>query len=490
MSRNLYLGLDLGTSSAKCIVVDEQGSLVSLGQALYSVKRRGGWAEQEPGEWWQAACESVRQALQGESSSSVRGLGVTGQMHGLVALNAKGSCLRPAIIWEDTRAEAQVSRLARHGAELYGRLGGPVSVGFLLPSLLWLKEHEPQVYGQIWQVCTPKDYLRFLLTQKMTMDPTDACGTGAFNVAAGRWDEDVLGFLGVDPGLFPPITPSLEVGGYLGQGPAQQLGLPSGIPIVTGCGDAQASAVGMGISKPHQLLVNMGTGAQVFQLLTEFKSDARGRFHTMLHADGRHWHTLGAILAGGLALEWAASAWNQSPAEFFAQGTPEPACASGLFFLPYLIGERTPYMDANLTGAFLGLRIRHTAQDLAQAVMEGVGFALYHAYEVTREAAGAVEVIRAGGGPLRNPELRQLLADIFGLPLEYSPEPNSSALGAAFLAISALTGSSLEEVSGRFHRSLEAVEPNLARHGRFQEGFEQFKELSGVWQKARDNEGC
>ncbi len=485
MSKNLYLGLDLGTSSVKCVVVDEQGSFVALGQGRYSVQRKGDWAEQDPAEWWRAVKESVQQALQGGLGKSVKGIGVTGQMHGLVALDDDETPVRPAIIWADTRSEKQTQQISTEVENLFSRIGGPVAVGFLLPSLLWVKQYEPHVYARIRRVSTPKDYIRMLLTSKLDIDPTDACGTGAFRAGECRWDVSLLRSLGIDEELFPPISQSLEISGYLQPGPAHELGLSPGIPVVTGCGDAQASAVGIGIAGPDQLLVNMGTGAQVFQLLTVYSPDPNGRYHTMLHADGRHWHTLGAILSGGLAFDWAAAVLGQKPMRFFHEVSQNPACASGLLFLPYLIGERTPYMDSSLSGAFLGLRVTHTARELARAVLEGIVFALYNAYTVTKEVAQPVHSIRAGGGPLRSNTLRQIVADVFGLPLEYSPEPNTSALGAAYLGIIGVTGRDLASIVDQDQRVTGVNEPNPESHQSYLECFQRFKSYTELWLRNR-----
>lgn len=479
MVQELYVGLDVGTSSTKCVVVDRAGKQVSAAQAAYpSNSPKPGWVEQDPGSWWEAVKQSVRQALTGGLGKHVQGLGITGQMHGLVALGKSQQCLRPAIIWADARSYQEVEKITAAAAATKSNLGGPVSTGFLLPSLLWVKEHEPQIYEQIETVLTPKDYVRLLLTGTAIMDYTDACGTGAFDVKTQTWERKLLGRLGIEASLFPPLAASFEIVGYLREEAAAELGLPARIPVAAGCGDVQASAVGIGITRPTQLLVNIGTGAQVFQLIKGFHPDSNNRFHVMRHADGVHCHTHGAILSGGMAIDWVAQVVKEHPSKILTDLGAQPAYESGLYFLPYLIGERTPFMDSTLRGAFIGLSVSHSSSDLARAALEGIGFALYHAYEVTQTAAQRAEVIRTGGGPLGEPKFRQLIADIFGLPLEHSAEANTSAVGAALIGLAGATGQSLNECIAKTTRIPGRTEPDLKRHARCQQGFARFKKLS------------
>lgn len=482
----LYLGIDIGTSSTKVVAMDDEGIVHGLGRSSYHTSSpRVGFVEQDPETWVQAVKESVGDVKdQLEESKPIRGIGVTGQMHGLVMLDAHLQPLAPAILWPDTRSAQEVREIKkRYGPKLFELTGGPTATGFLLASLLWIKKHCPDIYDKIHVVLTPKDYIRLYLTGIPAMDPTDACGTGAFLPSVSRWAEGLLEDLELAPNLFPKVLPSAFIAGSLLPQVAKELGLASDIPIVTGCGDLQASAMGIGITSPEQLLVNIGTGGQVFQLLDHYAADPLGRLHTMVHADGKSWHAMGAILAAGLSMSWITGIIGvdfDEMSRFFEASSEMMACKEDLFFLPYLVGERTPHMDERLSASFWGLRAGHDRTHLFRAVLEGVAFALLDCFAVLSTLTQKPKVIRAGSGGLRDMHFRQLMADVFGLPLEYTGEVETSALGAALLAKAGVGGHDPRVIIDALVKPVGTVWPNMVRHQVYAEGFQRYRQLAKV----------
>ncbi len=486
-----FLGIDVGTSSTKCLLI-EAGQELARGRCAYSVSvPRQGFAQQSPMIWWDAVIRSAQECLKavGDKAQVVQGIGITGQMHGLVMLDASGAPVADAILWPDQRSAVQVKQLAQvFGEQMTAVLGGPVASGFLLPSLVWIKENRPDLYCKIHRVVTPKDYVRYRLTGQIAVDPTDACGTGAFAPAGGGWVASYLSSLGIDPELFPEIKPSAQVSGELLPDAATALGLTAGIPVVTGCGDTPASALGMGIVSDDQLLVNVGTGGQVLQRLSRYRFDAAGRLHVMSYPDGTSWYAMGAMLAAGLSLTWLTDLLGVDSEEqwqrLWRDSADVCACEEELFFLPYLVGERTPYMQSSMRGSFVGLRSSHRREHLFRAVVEGVGFALYDCYQVLSEIAPMPTAIRSGGSTVKQDSFRHVLADVFGLPVYHTEQAETSAFGAAMLAASAITEESLAEVAQKWVRIMGVTYPGSSQQ-RYREGFAQFRELADQESKRR-----
>ncbi|NLA57994.1 MAG: xylulokinase [Firmicutes bacterium] len=483
----LYLGIDIGTSSTKSIVIDGMGEVHGFGRAAYdNLNPQTGWVEQDPDVWYQAVVDSVREALgKVQDSRSIAGIGMTGQMHGLVMLDAELKPLAPAVLWPDLRAADEVQSIKReYGNRLFELIGGPIATGFLLVSFLWMKRNRPDIYSKIHVVLTPKDYIRLRLTGEVAMDPSDACGTGAFLPAVSQWAVDLLEDLGLDPEVFPRIIRSSAVAGMLLSGAADALGLQEGIPVATGCGDLQASAMGIGIINSGQLLVNVGTGGQVFQLLDRYAFDPNGRLHTMLHADGKSWHVMGAILAAGLSMSWISRIMEiqgvNGISSLFASSADVIACQEDLYFLPYLVGERTPHMNERLTASFWGLRAEQGKEHLFRAVVEGVAFALRDCYDVLSTLTEKPTVIRAGSGGLKDKYFRQTVADVFGMPVEYTDQSETSSFGAALLAQAGVTGEDLDELIGRSVKTAGVIEPDMNRHRVYEEGFQRYRQLAQV----------
>ena len=437
----MLLGLDLGTGSAKAVLVDEGGDVLGEGAASYVVRSpRPGWAESDPGDWWRACTNAVRDAVGGRGSG-VRGLGLSGQMHGVVLSDAGGEALRPAVLWADTRSAAELGAYRALGSEPLRALANPPAVGMAGPSLLWLRENEGESYRAARWALQPKDWVRLRLTGEAAAEPSDASATLLYDPKADGWAAPVVEALGLRAELLAPIVPSGAVAGTLGEGVARELGLPAGTPVAAGAGDTAAAALGMGLLGEGAVQLTVGTGGQIVAPRKAPVPDPARRVHLFraAHEDpsGR-FYALAAVQNAGLALEWVLGvlgvSWEEAYREAF---DVVPPGAGGALFLPYLSGERTPHFDPEARGAWVGLRLGHGRGHLLRAAFEGVAFALREGLEAL-EAAGvsAPELRLAGGGTAEEP-WRQLLADVLGRPLLTLPRGAASvasARGAALLA--------------------------------------------------------
>ncbi|HZD57775.1 MAG TPA: xylulokinase [Anaerolineales bacterium] len=441
MPPSLLVGVDLGTSGTKALLLDPEGDVLGLAAKEYPLEMpHAGWAEQNPEIWYQAATETMGAALAqaGASGEDVAAIGFSGQMHGTVCLDNHGRVLRPAIVWPDQRSQHQVERLRREvGDERLGEwTGNPVATGFMLPSWLWLRENEPKVAGEARHLLLPKDYVRYRFTGELGSEPSDASSTGLFDPKETDWSEALLSALQIDPGLLPQIYASAEVAGRLLPEAARDSGLRPGTPVVYGGGDQACQALGSGIIDPGVASCTIGTGGQILAPLLSPAYDPQLRLHLYCHALPERWFRMAAILSAGLALKWLrdqvlVDLTYQEMADLAAGIGPG---AEGLFFLPYLAGERTPHMDPQARGGFIGLTLRHGRAHLVRAVMEGVVFALRQGLELILELGVPVERVLAAGGATNHPLWLQLQADIFNRPVYRTWSAEAAALGAALLA--------------------------------------------------------
>jgi xylulokinase len=437
----VLVGVDLGTSSVKAVVIEPNGRMLGMATREYPVETpRPGWAEQDPEGWVSATLETVRRAVAqaGCAPGEVAAIGLSGQMHGMVCLGAAGRPLRPAIIWADQRSAAQVARVYREiGVERLGRwTGNPLATGFMLASWLWLTENEPETARKTAALLLPKDYLRYRLTGSLGSEASDASSTLLFDTARRRWSRDLLDALGISPELLPPLGESAQVAGGLTDEAAIAMGLLSGAPVIYGGSDQAMQALGHGVVEPGVLSCTIGTGGQLFAPLREPAYDPALRLHLFYHAMPDRWHLEAAILAAGLSLRWLRDhvLTGMGYQEIADAAASAPAGAEGLFFLPHLAGERTPHMDPGATGAFVGLTLRHTRVHLARAVMEGVVFALRQGLELMLELGASADRIVASGGATAHPLWLQLQADIFNRPIHRTQTVEAAAVGAALLA--------------------------------------------------------
>jgi xylulokinase len=465
----VLLGIDLGTSGVRAVVVAPDGTLLATGRASYAISApRPGWAEQDPEEWWRAACGAVREAVGGSGISprEIRAVGLSGQMHGLVTVDRAGRPVRPAIIWPDQRTVEECRDIAERVGEerLYRTAGLPPATGFFGPSLLWLSRHEPAAYARAARAVLPKDYLRYRLTGEWATDVTDGSGTLLFDVARRSWSLEIVRALGIREDLLPRVLESAAVAGAV-SGAAAEAGLLPGTPVACGGGDQMMAAVGSGVISEGVAAVSVGTGGQVFTAIRRIVIDPHRRLHTLCHAVPGAWFLMGAILAAGLALRWfrdrvggpeveEAHPDDRASARLAeVAGAAEPG-SRGLLFLPYLAGERTPHMDPHARGCWVGLSLVHSRADVIRSILEGVAFALREALEAIEDAGARIRAVVATGGGMRSPLWRQILADVLGRPVEVRPETEHSALGAARVAGVA---------TGTYRDLREAAAPSL--HG-------------------------
>lgn len=480
-----WLGLDVGTGGTRALLVNAKGRVVHAFTAPHEDMRmeRPLWAEQRPENWWDAAKISIAGVLAeaGASGKDVAGIGLTGQMHGLVLLDAANRVIRPALIWCDQRSQAQVDEINKvAGADVVLRCtANPVLTGFTLPKLLWVRDNEPRSYAQVRKMLLPKDYLRFQLTGDYASDVSDASGTALFDVVNRRWSVELMDRLGLDRAILPRVLESPEVTGVISREAAAATGLKEGTPVVAGAGDQAASAVGNGIVRSGIVSCTIGTSGVVFAHMDQPRYDARGRVHTFCHAVPGAWHVMGVTQGAGLSLQWFRN--QLAPGRTYDQLTAEAATApegsKGLFWLPYLMGERTPHLDAAARGGWVGLTASHTRADLIRAVLEGVSYSQRDCLEIIEQMGIAVESVRLSGGGAKSAFWRQMLADVMGKPAVILDSQEGSAYGAALLAMAGgREFGAVPEVCEMAIREKEKVEPAL---GGYTERYRIFQGLYG-----------
>jgi xylulokinase len=441
MPPDYLLGVDLGTSSVKAVLVRRDGEFTAQASQEYGIDSpHPGWAEQDPGGWYRSAAAAIQRVLttSGLPGEAVAAVGLCGQMHGTVCLGEDGRLLRPAVIWADQRSQQQVDWLTQTiGIEKLGAwTGGPLAAGFMLPTWTWLRKHEPAITEETRRLLLPKDYLRWRLTKEFGTEPSDASSTGMFDPASRQWSIPLLDLFEIDPDLLPPVYPSAAAAGEVTRQAAAETGLKAGTPLVFGGSDQACQALGHAIYDPGTISCTIGTGGQLFAALDTPLSDPGLRLHLFCHALPDRWHQEAAILAAGLSLKWLAGLFSpQKSFQSLADSAGKvPAGSEGLYFLPYLAGERTPHMDPGARGAFIGLTLRHSRAHLVRAVMEGVVFALRQGLELMIDTGVIVERVYASGGAVVHPLWRQLLADIFQREITWSVVREAAAVGAAQLA--------------------------------------------------------
>jgi xylulokinase len=482
------LGIDIGTSSVKAaIITSEDLRCIAEASHEYPIHQpQPGYAEQNPDDWWQATVLTSRSAIQqaGIESDAVQAIGLSGQMHGTVCLDQNHQPLRPAIIWADTRSRAEVSDLTsrKNDPVFVNQTPGPPAAGFMGASLMWLSKNEPESLEKTKVVLLPKDHVRFQMTGEIGTDFSDAAATWLFDTAKLEWSNTLLEACQIPAQILPPVAPSHQIAGKLRQEAATEMGLPAGVPVVMGCADQSAQALGHGITAPGATLVTIGTGGQVFQVLDAPRSDPTWRFHVFNHAVAGRWYAQGAILAAGLSLRWlrdllGLSGQADAYAHLSALASQVGAGAAGLIFLPYLAGERTPHMDARASGGFIGLRLHHGPAHLARAVMEGVTFALKQSLTLIGNLNNTGSTIIASGGAVASPIWLQIQADIYRQPVSVMPQAPYACTGAAILAgLGSGAYASIDEACKRLPGVEKTVTPNpehMAVYKVYQEIFEE-----------------
>ncbi len=439
----MWLGIDIGTGGSRALLVDGEGRVRAGYTAAHEEMRmeRPMWAEQRPENWWDAAAEAVRGALAaaGVSGRDVKCVGLSGQMHGLVMLDRAGSVIRPSLIWCDQRSQAQVdfvhAKLGRGTVLRY--IANPVLTGFTLPKLLWVRDHEPESFARTAKVLLPKDYVRYRLTGEFATEVSDASGTAMFDVVNRRWSFEMMDALGLDRAWLPSCHESSEVSAVISAQAAALTGLAEGTPVVGGGGDQAASAVGNGIVEPGIVSCTLGTSGVVFAHMEKVAYDPKGRVHTFCHAVRGKWHVMGVTQGAGLSLQWFRNrlAPGTEYDALMDEAAHSPAGSQGLYWLPYLMGERTPHLDATARGGWIGLTASHSRADLIRALIEGVSYSQRDCLDIIEELGISVNSVRASGGGAKSPFWRRVLANVLHKRLATLESQEGSAYGAALLAM-------------------------------------------------------
>jgi xylulokinase len=490
------MGIDVGTTATRAVIIHPNGSVKGAATEDHVPMRmpKPGWAEQSPDDWWRAAIAAVRAALEraGTKGASVGAVGLSGQMHGVTLLDKSNAVLRPAIIWCDQRTQKQCDWITSRvgAARLIQWVSNPALTGFSAPKLLWIREHEPQLYERAVRALLPKDFVRLKLTAEFATDVSDASGTLLLDVAKRSWCSEVMDKLQMDRQLMPPVYESVAVTGQVTSEAAVLTGLRAGTPVVAGAGDQAASAVGNGIVSSGLISSTLGTSGVVFAYTDAPKTDPRGRVHTFCHAVPNKWHVMGVTQGAGLSLRWFREQFGESEAAYarrvgldpyeviIREAESIPPGSGNLLFLPYLMGERTPHLDALARGMWFGLTAGHTRGHLLRSILEGVAFSLRDSIEILRELEIPVREVRASGGGSRSRIWRQIQADVYGEPLVTLRESEGSAYGAAMLAgVGIKAYATVEEAAKRTIRISDRIAPIADNVRRYHELYSVYRRL-------------
>ena len=463
------VGLDVGTTGVKAIAISPDGEILARAERGYPLSTpQPGWSEQNPEDWWQAS----EAALDDLGVQDVAGIGLSGQMHGLVVLDDAERVLRPAILWNDQRTAAECAEIEeRVGLErLIALTGNRALTGFTAPKLLWLRNHESEIYARIEHVLLPKDYVRLRLTGERAIDAADASGTLLLDVANRRWSDDVLDALKLPREWLPPVLESPEISGRT----------PAGIAVAAGAGDQPAAALGVGIDGPGPLSVVLGTSGVVLAALPAYQADPQARVHAFCHAVPGAWQAMGVMLSAAGSLQWLrdVAAPELSFDALLDEAMRWEPGVEGLVFLPYLAGERTPHADPDARGAFVGLELRHDRGALVRAVLEGVAFGLRDSLELLVALGVEADRGRASGGGARGRLWLEIVASVLGVPLELTAVEEGSAFGAALLGgVAGGVFTDVHEAVARCVRVRDVVEPNPAWVATYAELYPSYRSL-------------
>ena len=481
-----FLGMDVGTSGTRAVLVEEGGRVVSSASEEHAPFRtlHPGWAEQDPEDWWRAALIAIRGAIAAAPAPAqpICAVGLTGQMHGAVLLDRDGAVLRPSLIWCDTRTQPECDWLT---AEIgYDRLieltCNPALPNVTLTKLLWVKTHEPEIFARTAHILCPKDYVRFRLTGTYTIDVQEASGTLLLDVTHRRWSSEVAAAAGIPESWLPEVFESPEVCAEISAEAAGLTGLAAGTPVVAGAGDQGAGAVGMGILQPGSVSATIGTSGVVFAATASPIKDPKGRLHTFCHAVPGRWHVMGVTQSAGLSFRWLKEAFfaGQDYDKLTAVAAAIAPGSDGLEWAPYLLGERTPHLDPAVRAAFAGITTTHSAAHFVRAVLEGVAYSLQDTFALFAALGIPVSGIRLGGGGARGPLWRQIQAGVYGHAVEVLTAEEGGAFGAALMAgVGAGAWADLDAACAQGITVAERIEPDPSWLAAYAAGYEKWRKL-------------
>ena len=478
----LYLGVDLGTSSVKVLLVDETGAVRKTASRTYPLEfPQPGWSQQNPADWWNAVVQCIPELLEGEDKSQVAGLSVGGQMHGLVVLDENDQVIRPAILWNDGRTGRETEELnADFGKEkLLSLVGNIAFAGFTAPKLLWMRRNEPELFQKIKKIMLPKDYLVYRLTGVHSCDYSDASGMLLLDVANRRWSPELLNYCSVTEEQMPKLFESYESVGTVLPEIAAQLGLPEGVVVAAGAGDNAAAAVGTGTVGNGCCNVSLGTSGTVFISSDDFRLPPEGNLHAFAHADGAY-HLMGCILSAASAYGWWTKEILKATSDNDEQNpiTDEDLGRNPVFFLPYLMGERSPHNDPAARGAFLGMSMDTTRCQMTQAILEGVAFAIRDSVEIARSLG--IEITESGlcGGGAKSDLWRKIMANVLNMEMQVPVQEEGAGYGGAILAmVAAGAYGSVREACDKLRTERRIYKPDPAIAARYEKRYQVFKSL-------------
>jgi xylulokinase len=492
---SIVLGIDVGTSGAKCLAIDPKGAVLASASSGYPCAHpKPLWSEQDPEDWWKATVKIVHAVMKHAhlKPADVAAIGLSGQMHGSVFLDKSNNVIRPALLWNDQRTAAECEEIERRAGgrkKLIGMVANPALTGFQAPKILWLRNHEPRNFAKLAKVLLPKDEIRRRLTGEFATEVSDASGTLLLDVVHRRWSKPLLTKLELDADLLPTCVESEDVTGTLTANAAKLLGLTTNCKVVGGAGDCAAGAVGNGIVKSGLLNASIGTSGVMFVHSDQPQFDPQGRLHTFCHAVRGKWHMMGVILSAGGSLQWfhdslcaiRAHGEGRKPTQFgklVEEAAATPLGAEGLYFLPYLAGERTPHLDPTARGALIGLTLAHGRGHVVRAIMEGVTYALRDSLALIEGLDVPVKQVRASGGGSKVPFWRQMQADVFGKQVAAMTADEGAAYGVALLAtVGAGHYKNITEACAATIKTSDAVKPDAKAKKSYDRAFPMFQEL-------------
>lgn len=479
-----FLGIDIGTSGSRAVVIDTSGKIVASATAAHEdfASPEIGWAEQNPDDWWRACREVISGILQTVKAEEIGAISFSGQMHGSVFLDEADRVIRPALLWCDQRTEKQCREITEKiGKEpLIELVCNPAVTGFTLPKLLWLRENELGNWAKVRTVLLPKDYIRLKLSGDKASDVADSSGTLLFDVQNRKWSAEMLSAFEIDTGILPEVYESTMITGTVSEKGAAETGLKTGTPIIAGAGDNAAGAIGMGIVKPGTVSATIGTSGVIFAVSDSPRLDLQGRIHTLCHAIPNRWHNTGVTLAAGFSLKWFRENFGDGKGyeELTVEAAKIPSGSDGVIWLPYLMGERSPHLDPNARAAFVGITASHTKAHFVRAVMEGVAFSLRDSLEIFKTSGVEVSSVRLGGGGAKSKLWRQIQADVYGAPVEIIEADEGAAFGAAIIAgVGAGAWASVDEACQETIKVTETIEPKPESVEKLNQNYEAYRLL-------------